>query len=263
MLGIIEFVNDDAIKYAILLLLGCEEMKLIADCHCHTLASGHAYSTIKECAEEASIRGLELIAITDHGPAMPVGPHPFYFQNLKVIPESLFEIEILKGIEANIVDYDGKLDINEMNPDELDIVIASHHQPCLRSSTREDNTRALLGAMANKHVNIIGHPDDGRVPLNYEELVRAAADSGVLLEMNNSSLRPTSFRLNARENYIKLLELCMKHQVSIIINSDDHVHTDIGESREAMELLKELGFPKELVANTHLDKLRKKLRLRR
>jgi putative hydrolase len=261
LLGIIDFVNDDAIKYAILLLLGCEEMKLIADCHCHTLASGHAYSTIRECAEEASVRGLELIAITDHGPAMPGGPHPFYFHNLKVIPDSLYAVEILKGMEANIVDYDGKLDIIDMDPAELDIIIASHHLPCLRSSTREDNTRALIGAMANKYVNIIGHPDDGRVPLDYDELVRAAAHSGVLLELNNSSLRPTAFRLNARENYVKLLELCVKHQVSIIVNSDAHVHTDIGESREVMALLKEWAFPKELVVNTHMDKLKKKLRL--
>ena len=36
-------------------------MKLVADCHFHTISSGHAYSTINEYAKEASDKGLELI----------------------------------------------------------------------------------------------------------------------------------------------------------------------------------------------------------
>ena len=51
------------------------QMKIKADLHTHTLSSGHAYSTIDEMAKGAQKRGLNLIAITDHGPAMPGASH--------------------------------------------------------------------------------------------------------------------------------------------------------------------------------------------
>lgn len=238
-------------------------MKLVADCHFHTLSSGHAYSTLKEYAKEASDKGLELIAVTDHGPAMPGSTHIYYFHNLKVIPGSLYEVEILKGAEANLISYEGELDLTDMDLGMLDVLIASHHLPCLKASTAQDNTRALINAMKNRFVNIIGHPDDGRIPLDYDELTRAAADYGIMLELNNSSLRPTSFRKNAEENYMQLLEGCEKNKVFIVVNTDSHIHTDIGEFKESVDLMKKLGFPKDLVANTSVERLKKKLAARR
>ncbi len=238
-------------------------MKLVADCHLHTLASGHAYSTITEYAKEASEKGLELIGMTDHGPRMPGGAHPYHFHNVKVIPRNLFDVEILRGIEANIIDFDGRLDVDDMIPEELDIMISSFHGPCLQASTKEENTRAVINSMNNRYVNIIGHPDDSRVELDYKELVKAAEYHGVLIEVNNSSLRPISFRMNARENYIRLLEECEKHKIYIIINSDSHFHCDVGELDKALELVKEVGYPKELIANSNIEKLKQRLFLRR
>jgi len=60
-----------------------------------------------------------------------------------------------------------------------------------------------------------------------------------------------------------LLEECYKNKVYVIINSDAHIHTDIGASEEALELIKKAGFPEELVANTDLQKLKQKLAARR
>jgi putative hydrolase len=238
-------------------------MKLIADCHLHTTASGHAYSTITEYAKEASEKGLELIAMTDHGPRMPGATHPYHFHNLKIIPKTLFDVEILKGMEANIIDYDGRLDIDEIMPEQLDVLIASFHGNCLTASSIAENTRAVIKSMECPYVNIIGHPDDSRIPMDYKELVKAAEFHGVLLEVNNSSLRPTSFRQNAKESYVKLLEECEKHKIYIIINSDSHIHCDVGELNEAIEMVKSVGFPKELIANTSVEKLKQRLYLRR
>lgn len=238
-------------------------MKLVADCHFHTISSGHAYSTIDEYAREASRKGLALIAMTDHGPAMPGSAHIYHFQNLKVIPDHLYDVEILKGMEGNIIDTDGSLDTAGMDPGGLDVLIASFHTPCLKPGTAEENTRTYIGAMKNRYVNIIGHPDDGRIPIDYEELTRAAAEYDILLEVNNSSLRPHSFRLNAQENYMRLLECCVRHHVSIIVDTDAHIHTDIGDFTEALELLRQVGFPKDLVANASVERLKKKLASRR
>lgn len=238
-------------------------MKLVADCHFHTVNSGHAYSTINEYAKEASEKGLELIGMTDHAPAMQGGPTSLHFANLRAIPDYLHGVEILKGIEANIIDHDGNLDTEKIDLTCLDIVISSFHTPCIAALSKKENTRAIIKSIENSYVNIIGHPDDSRVPLDYKELVKAAADTGVLIEMNNSSLSPHSYRLNAAENYEIILEECYKNDVYIIVNSDAHVHTYIGESSEAMEIIKKMGFPKGLIANTSLSLLKKRLGIRR
>lgn len=238
-------------------------MKLVADCHFHTLSSGHAYSTINEYAKEASEKGLELIGMTDHGPRMPGSAKIIHFHNLKIIPKSMYDVEILKGMEANIIDYEGSLDTEDLKLELLDVLIASFHIPCLKPSTKKENTQALINSMKNRYVNIIGHPDDGRIELDYAELARAAADQGVMIEVNNSSLRPNSFRMNAAENDEKLLEECAKHKIYIIINSDSHIHVDIGEFGEALNLVKTSGYPKDLIANTSVEKLKQRLRLRR
>lgn len=238
-------------------------MRLMADCHFHTVSSGHAYSTLDEYAREASMKGLELIAITDHGPAMPGGAHVYHFHNLKVIPDYLYEVEILKGMEANIIGMDGSLDTDKLDPSELDVLIASFHLPCLKPGTIQENTRVLIRAMENKYVNMIGHPDDSRIPLDYDVLAQAAAANDVLLEINNSSLKHNSYRINAEDNYVRLLEGCVKHKASVIVNSDSHIHTDIGEFGEALFMLRKMGFPKELIANANVERLKKKLVSRR
>ena len=108
--------------------------------------------------------------------------------------------------------------------------------------------------MKNPAIQIIGHPDDGRFPIDYETLVCAAKEEHVLLEVNNSSLHPQSNRLNAHENYLKMLDLCRQHKVSIILNSDAHCEVDIGNHTRAQALLQEVDFPDELVVNTSIEK---------
>ena len=163
----------------------------------------------------------------------------------------------------NIIGTDGSLDISDLDAEMMDVLIASFHMPCLRPGTIQENTRVYLEVMKNKYVNVIGHPDDSRIPVDYEVLTRAAAEYDILLEINNSSLRPISFRANAKENYLRLLEGCAKHNASVIVNTDSHIHTDIGEFNEALTLIREVGFPKDLIANTSVERLKKKLVSRR
>ena len=75
-------------------------LKNVLDVHTHTLASGHAYNTIMEMAKAASEKGMELLGITEHAPAMPGTCHEFYFLNLKVLKRSLYGITVLFGAEA-------------------------------------------------------------------------------------------------------------------------------------------------------------------
>ena len=61
-------------------------MKAIMDLHTHTLAAGHAYSTLLENIDAALAMGLQYLGMSEHGPTSPGGPHNFFFSNYKVIP---------------------------------------------------------------------------------------------------------------------------------------------------------------------------------
>ena len=230
-------------------------MKPLFDLHVHTISSGHAYSSLKENIEAAREKGLSAVGISDHAPAMPGGPHSFYFSNLKVVRESLLGVRICKGIEANILDFDGTIDVENGLARKLHFVIASLHTPCISPGTAEENTRALLGAMKNPQVKIIGHPDDDRYPLDYEELVSGAKREKVALEINNSSFRAGSARQNGRQNAARMLNICRREEVPVILGSDAHIWYDVGEFSLCRELLDELNFPSELVLNYTMEGL--------
>ncbi len=230
--------------------------KSVLDLHTHTVASGHAYNSLREMAKMAADKGLEILGITEHAPMMPGSCQRFYFHNLKIVPRDLYGIELLLGTEVNVLDTQGNLDLSQKDLLGLDVVIASMHIPCMKPGTREENTYAYQKVLANPAVNIIGHPDDGRFPVDYRTLVRTAADYGKVLEVNNHSLEPACARENARENDLMMLEYCKEYRVPIVMSSDAHFDTLIGEFPNIYPLLEETGFPDELVLNYSAEKLR-------
>ena len=137
----------------------------------------------------------------------------------------------------------------------MDIVIASFHIPCVKAGSVNENTRALINAMKNPYIDIIGHPDDSRYAVDMEMVVDAAKEYQTLLELNNSSLKPNGPRQGARENDIKMLELCKKKDVCITIGSDAHIEEDICNFGFAEELLEEVDFPDRLIVNKDIDLL--------
>lgn len=230
-------------------------MKDILDIHSHTIASGHAYSTLTEMVQAAANQNLTLFGISDHGPAVPGSCHEMYFVNFKVIPREMFGIKLIMGCELNILNYEGGIDLRERFLKRIDYGIASIHDNCYRIGTKEENTAATVNAMKNPYVQIIGHPDNARIPLDYQVLVPQAKEHHVLLEVNNSSLKPNSPRPGARENYESMLELCRRHNVPVILGSDAHIACDAGGHPYAQALLEELDFPEELVVNSSLKRL--------
>ena len=236
------------------------DLKYMADLHSHTIASGHAYNTIQEMVNAAKDKGLKLYGITEHSVTMPGTCHEMYFSNLKNVKRDYEDIEVLFGVELNIISYDGDVDMSEELLKEMDVVIASIHANIgYTAGTVEENTRAVIGAIKNPLVNIIGHPDDGRIPLDYEQVVKAAKEYETLLEINNSSLSPTGFRVNTRENDKIILELCRKYKTPVVIGSDAHSDDVVSANERALELIDEAGFDKNLVLNYHIDELKKYL----
>jgi putative hydrolase len=229
-----------------------------ADLHIHTTASGHAFSTVDEIVCSAKEKGLEVIALTDHygGPGgVPGGAHPFLFQNLRIVPKVIKGVRVLRGVEANIIDYEGHIDVPKEILDELDIVIASFHPSCIEFSTRDVVTHAMCLVMENPYVTIIGHPGDARYPFDAEAVAKKAKQTRTLLEINNASLKPTTFRPGVRENLKNLLHWCEIYQVPIIVSTDAHICYEVGDIKESLALLEEVDFPRELVMNNDIEKL--------
>lgn len=235
-------------------------MKYIIDLHTHSIAGGHAYSTFQENVAAAYAKGLSVYGFSEHAPAMPGGPHPYFFENFKVLPDEYKGMRVLKGCEANIIDLEGHFDLDDSVLARMDYVIASMHLPCVTSGTARENTDCLIKVMDNPAVQIIGHPDDSRYPLEYDRLVQAAGEKRVLLEVNNTSLSPKSFRKGGLENVQTYLSLCKEYGVPVIVGTDSHFAPQIGDFTYADKVLKDIDFPEELVVNTSVEKLREYIR---
>lgn len=229
------------------------------DLHTHTIASGHAYSTIREMAKSASEKGMQMLGISDHAPAMKGSITDVYFYNLRVIPRELYGVELLIGAELNIIDYNGKTDMEERGKRNLDYAIASLHTLCIKPGTKEENTNAVVKAMEDPYVNIIGHPDDKRYPLDYEAIVKASKETGVLLELNTASLDPQGIRKDCSCLDAQMLKYCEKYDVPVIMGSDAHFDDRIGFFDYQKKLIEEVNFPMELIMNDKPEKLRKYL----
>ena len=167
----------------------------LSDIHTHSIASGHGTTcTISDMAKAASKKGLKLLGISDHGPGTLASGTSSYFRSLPFYPRKRFGIDILYGVELNILDSAGHTDLSDELLNNLDYAIISMHRQNYRSGSVSQNTEAYINAMKHPAVKILGHCDDTRYPVDYEELASAAAEYGVILEVNNSSLSPDGYR---------------------------------------------------------------------
>lgn len=229
----------------------------VLDPHIHSLSSGHvSRSTITDLAKKASSLGLHMIGITDHGPATLCSGKSSYFRNLAYAPKKRCGIDILYGVELNILDKDGNVDLSDEILENLDYAIISMHLPTYKSGSAEENTFAYVNAMKHPKVKIVGHPEDVKFPIDFEALIVAAKHFGVAIEINNSSLSPDGYRGNVRQNVRTILNLCKKHNHPVVLSSDSHGVKHVGDFTYALELVKEMDFPEGLILNYSLEKFK-------
>lgn len=206
-------------------LITLEDIK--AELHAHTTWSDGVLS-VKELAEEAKRRGFKVLAITDHSGGLGITQgltiekmHEQRKEIDRVQKEMGGSIRILQGSEVEIK-ADGGLDFSDEVLEELDIVVASLHVS-LRQP-REKATERLLNAIRNPHVDIIGHPTGRMFPdregadLDMDAVLKAAAESGVALEMNAHPARLDLDDIYAR----RAVEL----GIPLAINTDAHSPAD-------------------------------------
>lgn len=227
-------------------------MKLVADLHTHTIASGHAYSTFEEMVDAAREKGLQMIAITDHGSQMPGAPDLDYFWNTLIWPREVNDVQVLRGVETNIIDTKGRLDIPDDILESLDIVLAGfHHGTGYQGSTVEENTQAMVNALQNPLVHIIVHPGNPKFPIDYERVVHVARENGKALEINNSTfmgIRPQSY-----QPCLRIAKLAEQNGVLLAVNSDAHICYQVGDCSLAMDVVQKAGIEESNILNTSVE----------
>ncbi|AHF06911.1 phosphatase [Desulfitobacterium metallireducens] len=222
-------------------------MEILADLHTHTIASGHAYSTLSENVSAAARRGIKLLGMTDHGPSMPGAPDLYYYGNFSIIPQMLSGVRILPGVEANITSHEGELDIPLRYLKQMSIVLVGLHVICYPGGNSEQNTEAYLKAMSNPFIDVMVHPGRPEFAMDLEKIAYTSAQLGVPVEINNSSL--SSEKGGAWSNCHYFARNAAKYGCPIVLGSDAHFWDRVGGLDLALELAAEAGIREEQILN--------------
>ena len=232
-------------------------MRIIGDMHTHTVASGHAHSTLLENITEAKRKGLRFLAMTDHTGIMPEAPLNTYFSCLRAtVPDEYDGVYLLRGCETNIVGENGEVDVPESVLDRLEWVIASIHGILLKPLDEEKHTQIWLRIAENPHIDVIGHCGEMQYRFDYERVIKAFAQHNKIVEINASSAisRPTS-----QKNCALIAKLCDKYGVPMVLSSDAHFAPDIGAVERAVALVKEAGVRETSILNADEKRLAARL----
>ncbi len=226
-------------------------IEILVDTHTHTNCSHHAYSTLQENIAAAKERGLEMICMTNHAPAIPDSAHIWHFRTMQRLPRVIDGVKLLTGAEANLIDKNGNLDLPLEDQKNMDLIIASIHVPCYKRGTVEEHTNTYLGAIKNPYVTIIGHSGSPSFAYDIDTVVVAAREYNKCIEINNNSYvaRPRN-----AENCRNIALACKKHGTKIVVSSDAHSCFEVGNFKYALEMLEEIEFPQELIINTTAKK---------
>jgi len=217
------------------------------DLHVHTLASGHAFNTIWEVASYAKKNRIEVIGITDHGPSMEGAPHLGYFEMLTRLPERVESVRIIPGCEANVIDLEGNIDLPMAIQKELNLIMIGLHKrtPFPEGTNIKQNTEALIQAIQKNRVHIIAHPYRLDFPIDIERVYKVGKKYRVLFELNLSLLVLYGDSKELLKQTFLMLNLIRANNDKVVVASDAHIVTEIGDN----SVLKKLGIdlPDDLV----------------
>lgn len=244
-------------------------MKIRTDFHTHTIYSrnNHGKGTIRENAQVAIQKGIKELWITDHGPGhFAYGIERDKFKQIreeidKVNKEFRGMIEVKFGVEANVMTYNGKIDVKEEEKKYLDGINVGFHYGIIPRDIksffyfmilnqiakvvkpltpwiREKNTQALIKIVEKEDIKIVTHPGD-KVPVDIYKLAKACEKKGTALEINSSH----------KNMSVEDIKEALKTQVLMSVGSDAHTPGAVGEFSQAIERINLTGVPKDRIIN--------------
>lgn len=228
------------------------------DLHIHTSFSDGNY-TVDEAVKIAEMKGLKVLAITDHYSDLHYRPNRITRSQFSKYVQTLNKFTVLKGIEVEIF-QDGTVSISKKKGNELDFVIGGLHSinnikfwgdsnPIWNLKRFVETVRvALIKAMESGILDIIAHvslfPDTIRkrtqrvLPNEWiKSVVDACCDEGVAVELNCAWKVPDE----------RFVDFCVKKGVKMSIGSDAHRRLMIGKTEYAVNLIKRMKIPEDLL----------------
>ena len=161
---------------------------------------------------------------------------------------------VLKGAEVDILE-DGSLDLDDETLAELDIVMVSVHSRF--NMPKAEMTRRIVRALQHPRVHILGHPT-GRLigkrepyPLNMPDIIKAARDHGVILEIN---AQPDRLDLNDLH-----IQMAREAGAKLVINTDAHRIQELECMRYGVDQARRGWCEAKDVANTYYLRAFRKL----
>ena len=240
--------------------------RIAADYHTHTRYS-HGKGSILDNVEEARRKGLEKIAISDHGFhhigfGMSQSDIGRMREEILSLNRRFHDIEILMGIEANLIGMDGEIDIPEKYLSAFDIILMGFHMavkpytmgdgwkllvrngldkliPFHSEELKQANTDAMVKAMERYPIRIITHPG-AKIAIDSRKLAKAAAKEGTALEINASHGFMT----------VEYVKIALEEGASFVISSDAHVPEKVGVFDRAIEIAEAAGVPPQRIINS-------------
>ena len=218
------------------------------DLHSHSSFSRCGIHTIIEILEEAKRKGLKAQAITDHGPAKVDFIRSTFFNRLTQPVEGIM---LLKGMECNVMNIDGAIDLPSKFFRHCDVLLAGLHNNLTVDWDRDEATNALINTMKNNPwVDILTHPLNHDFDVDLRRLARTAYETGTALEFNNSKIVYGSV---SEKDQCDFIRICREEGCLVAVNTDAHTLNELGDTKAMDTLLEKESFPEELVVNRNLE----------
>lgn len=253
------------------------DYRMTFDLHTHTVlyrTNGrkvlHAKGSVEENVAAAAEKGLAAVGISNHGPGhltygLELSALKDLREEIRQAQERHPEIRICLGVEANIINTSGHLDLLSENFSQFDYVMAGYHYgifgeepvraallhggnwlcehiPPLRgiagNTLKKANTRRVIRAVQTNRIRVLTHPGD-KGPLDIETVAAACAASGIWMEINNYH----------RDLTVESIRRAAKYNVRFVIGSDAHTPERVGGFEKALERAFEAGISPERIVN--------------
>ena len=241
-------------------------MIFTADYHTHTVFS-HGKGDVIDNAISAKEKGLKIVGITDHGFNHPA----FGLTARKLVPlrqrineaKSKTGIDVLMGIESNLVGTDGTVDLKPKFYDDFDLFLVGYHKFVMYKfgsyfslsipnlfynfTTKNHAPKRVVKDTTKAFVNAIKkHPIDVITHLNYccfldtLEVAKCASDYGTYIELSSKKSHLTDEEIN---------DILVKTDAKFVVNSDAHSPCRVGDFAFAKSIIDRLSINGERIAN--------------
>lgn len=230
-------------------------MRNFVDLHTHSINSGHAFHTIDELIKTAKKRNIQYLGITEHGSSMAGTSHLGYFEMLPEFPKRVNGVNVYMGVEANILNTDGLIDIPVETQNKLNLIIVGlHKQTPYVTNNKTANTQAIISAIEANKVHIISHPINMSFEIDLYDVVTCAIKNNVLIELNNRTFQSLTNKMIAE--YRNMILHLKSHNFPIVLNSDAHMTYDIGNIKNILKLFSELNLDEKMILNYHPEQIK-------